>query len=180
MLPLEPCSRQSEGGRDMKGCFRRSGRRRGWVSRGGAVAPDQVLTAPVALGLFLGLYLDDEVNVVSDRTQIGLHAEIRAFGSAAGGKTSQVNFVKRVLTDFVYDNVERDRFGHAMQGELSRDRPSVIVLFHKFSPTYVISGNSVTLNQSAPLRSLSRGANWVCKLLVLMVTFSLLAATLLA
>ena len=64
--------------------------------------PREVLTARWS-GLFLGLDLDDEVNVVSDRTQISLHAEIRAFESTASGKTSRVNLVKRVLTDFVYD-----------------------------------------------------------------------------
>src|SRR5580704_15451670 len=74
-------------------------------------------------GLFLGLDLDDEVNVVSDRTQISLHAKIRAFESTAGGKTSRVNLVKRVLTDFVHDNVEGNRLGHAMQRELSGNRP---------------------------------------------------------
>src|SRR5262249_55576013 len=57
-------------------------------------------------GLFLGLYLDDEVNVVSDRTQIGLHSEIRALKSAAGGKARGVNLVERVLPDFVHNNVE--------------------------------------------------------------------------
>ena len=39
-------------------------------------------------GFFLGFDLDDEVHVVPDRTQVGLHAEIRALESAAGGKTS--------------------------------------------------------------------------------------------
>jgi hypothetical protein len=63
-----------------------------------------------------------------DRAQIGLHAEIGALESAAGGKAGGINLVERVLTDFVYDNIERDRLGHAMQGELSRDCPGVIVL----------------------------------------------------
>ena len=60
-------------------------------------------------GFFFGFNLDDNIYVVSDRTQIGFHAEIRAFESPAGGKTSRVNLVERVLTDFVYDNVERNR-----------------------------------------------------------------------
>ena len=34
-------------------------------------------------------------------------------------KPAEFNLVERVLTDFVYDNVERNRVGHAMQGELS-------------------------------------------------------------
>ena len=142
----------------------------------------KVLTAtkPIAQDLFFGFNLDDEINVVADCAQIGLHTEIGPLESSAGGKTSGVNLVERVLTDFVYDNVERNRFGHAMQGELSRDRPGVIVLFTNSVPTNVISGNSVTSNQSAPLRSLSRGANCVCRVSVLMATFTLLAGTLLA
>src|ERR1700738_1418092 len=113
----------------LRGCFKAQWPPSRQVRRGGVAQ-----RSPTARwsGLFLGLDLDDEVNVVSDRTQIGLHAEIRAFESAAGGKTSRVYLVERVLTDFVYDNVERNRFGHAMQGELSGNRPGVIVLFYKF------------------------------------------------
>src|SRR4029077_17937232 len=72
------------------------------------------------------------INVVADRAQIGLHTEIGALESGAGGKTGGINLVERVLTDFVHDNVERNRLGHAMQGELSRDCPGVIVLLYKF------------------------------------------------
>src|SRR5208282_1159016 len=45
----------------------------------------------------------------------------------------------------------------------------------KVLPTKVMSGNSSTLNQSAPLRSVSRGANCDSRLLVLTSTLSLLA-----
>ena len=38
-------------------------------------------------GFFLGFDLDDEINVVSDGAQIGLHAEIRAFEQCHGQKT---------------------------------------------------------------------------------------------
>ena len=44
---------------------------------------------------------------------------------------AELNLVEWVLTDFVYDNVERNRLGHAMQGELPCYRPGVIVLLHK-------------------------------------------------
>jgi hypothetical protein len=71
-------------------------------------------TKPSALRLFLGFDLNDEVYVVPDRAQIGLHAEIRAFESTAGGKTSRVNLVEGILTNFVYDDVERNWFSHAM------------------------------------------------------------------
>jgi len=64
--------------------------------------------------LFLGLNLDDEVYVVPDSTQIGLHAEIRALEGTPGGKTSRVSLVEGILTDFVYDDVECNWFGHAM------------------------------------------------------------------
>ena len=57
------------------------------------------------LKIFLGFDLNDEVHVVPDRAQIGLHAEIRAFESTAGGKTSQVNLVEGILTDFVYNTL---------------------------------------------------------------------------
>src|SRR4029077_10714256 len=70
--------------------------------------------------------------VVADRAQIGLHTEIGALESAGGGKTGGINLVERVLTGFVYYNVEPNRLCHAMQGELSRDCPSVIVLLYKF------------------------------------------------
>jgi hypothetical protein len=67
-------------------------------------------------GLFLGLYLDDEINVVADGAQIGLHAEIGPLESAAGGKAGGINLVERVLTDFIYDNIERDRLGSRHAG----------------------------------------------------------------
>ena len=72
------------------------------------VPPNQLL------GFLLGLDLDNEVHVVSDSTQIGLHAEIRAFESTAGGKTCRVNLVEGILANFAYDDVECNRLGHAM------------------------------------------------------------------
>jgi hypothetical protein len=45
---------------------------------------EDVTIDPKVSGLLLGFNLDDEVNVISDRTQKGLHAEIGAFESAAG------------------------------------------------------------------------------------------------
>ena len=72
------------------------------------VPPNQLL------GLLLGLDLDDEVHVVPDSTQIGLHAEIRAFESTAGGKTCRVAILSRGFANFVYDDVECNRLGHAM------------------------------------------------------------------
>jgi hypothetical protein len=45
---------------------------------------EDVTIDPKVSGLLLGFNLDDEVNVISDRTQKVLHAEIGAFESAAG------------------------------------------------------------------------------------------------
>ena len=52
------------------------------------MAPEIVLTTRWS-GLFLGFDLDDEINVVSDGTQVGLHSEIGAFKTAAGGKAGE-------------------------------------------------------------------------------------------
>jgi hypothetical protein len=71
---------------------------------------------PKVSGFLLGFDLDDEVNVVPDRTQKGLHAEVGALESAAGRKAGGVDLVEWVLPDFIYNNVERNRLGHAVQG----------------------------------------------------------------
>jgi hypothetical protein len=128
-----------------------------WM-RGRARSPleEDLAVDPKVSGFLLGFDLDDEVNVVPDRTQKGLHAEVGALESAAGRKAGGVDLVEWVLPDFIYNNVERNRLGHAVQGQFPGDRSSASSFFKKSLPTYVISGNSVVLNQSAPLRSLSR------------------------
>jgi hypothetical protein len=59
------------------------------VGKQGSVAPEKFLTATKTIGhdFFLASISMDEINVVADRAQIGLHTEIGALESAAGGKT---------------------------------------------------------------------------------------------
>jgi hypothetical protein len=73
-----------------------------WM-RGGARLPleEDLAVDPKVSGFLLGFDLDDEVNVVPDRTQKGLHAEVGALESPAGRKAGGVNLVEWVLPDFI-------------------------------------------------------------------------------
>src|SRR5262249_40177870 len=115
-------------------------------------------------------------DLVADRAQERLHAEIGTLRGATRRQASGILFVERVLAYLIRDNVERHRLGRAVSVRFLVIVPVCSSVFANSVPTKGISGNSVMLNQSAPLRSLSRGADCVCRS-VLMVTVNLLAAT---
>ena len=67
----------------------------------------RVLTmGPKVSGFLLGFNLDDEVNVIPNRSQKSIHAKVGAFESAAG-----------FFPDFVYNHIERNRLRRQREGE---------------------------------------------------------------
>ena len=67
----------------------------------------RVLTmGPKVSGFLLGFNLDDEVNVIPNRTQKSIHAKVGTFESAAG-----------FFPDFVYNHIERNRLRRQREDE---------------------------------------------------------------
>ena len=67
----------------------------------------RVLTmGPKVSGFLLGFNLDDEVNVIPNRTQKSIHAKVGTFESAAG-----------FFPDFVFNHIERNRLRRQREDE---------------------------------------------------------------
>jgi hypothetical protein len=65
--------------------------------------------------LLFGLDLDNDIDVVADRAQERLHAEIGTLKGATRRQASGILFVERVLAYFVQDDVEPHRLCHAAE-----------------------------------------------------------------